>query len=57
MPQHKMIDRHERLTADLNEALAKYRDSVERAAELLKRPPPDTFWGRQTSEPFPKEDE
>ena len=39
-------------------AIARAHDAVERSAELLRRyPRPDIFLGRQTFEPFPKEEE
>jgi hypothetical protein len=56
MPEDK-IYRQEPMAADFTEVLAKYRASVELAAELLKQPSPDTFLGRPTSMPFPKGDE
>jgi hypothetical protein len=30
------------------------RDAIKEAKELLSKPVPDTFLGRQTYEPFPK---
>ncbi|UFW48550.1 MULTISPECIES: hypothetical protein [Bradyrhizobium] len=32
------------------------RQTIREALEVLKLPQPDTFLGRQTYEPFPKED-
>jgi hypothetical protein len=32
-------------------------DAVARAREVLKSPPPDTFAGRKSQEPFPQEEE
>jgi hypothetical protein len=34
---------------------AEMRRVVQQARELLKQPPPDTFLGRRTFEPFPQE--
>ncbi|WP_164937865.1 hypothetical protein [Bradyrhizobium guangxiense] len=31
------------------------RQGVREARELLKQPPPDTFLGRKTHEPFPED--
>ena len=31
------------------------RELMREARELLRQPPPDTFLGRKTHEPFPKE--
>lgn len=33
------------------------REAMRKARELLQPPPPDTFLGRKTMEPFPKEEE
>ena len=33
------------------------RETIERSRETLKQPLPDTFLGRKTQEPFPKEDD
>jgi hypothetical protein len=33
------------------------REVVRESRELLKQPAPDTFAGRKTQEPFPKEDD
>ena len=32
------------------------RENMRKARELLKQPPPDTFLGRKTMDPFPEED-
>ena len=37
------------------EVAAHMRDQVRQARDLLKGPPPDTFLGRKTYEPFPAE--
>jgi hypothetical protein len=33
------------------------REVIRESRELLKQPGPDTFVGRKTQEPFPKEDD
>ena len=40
-----------------HEQAEKMREVVEKSRELLSQPPPDTFIGRRTREPFPSEDE
>ena len=35
--------------------MERQRKLAQEASELLKRPMPDTFFGRKTQEPFPKE--
>jgi hypothetical protein len=40
-----------------SEHLRQMRDEIARSRELLKGPLPDTFLGRKTQEPFPKEEE
>jgi hypothetical protein len=37
--------------------LKQMRDSIARSREILKGVLPDTFLGRKTQEPFPKEEE
>jgi hypothetical protein len=38
------------------EFLEQTRDTIKEAKELLSKPTPDTFLGRQTHETFPKEE-
>jgi hypothetical protein len=33
------------------------REATKRSFEILQQPTPDTFLGRKTQEPFPKEDD
>ena len=39
------------------EHLRQTRDAVARCIDILKAPLPDTFAGRKSQEPFPKEEE
>lgn len=48
-PVYRIPASDQDLTVDL-------RRMVQDARDLLKRPPPDTFLGRRTFEPFPAED-
>ncbi len=32
-------------------------EAIKEAREVLEQPPPDTFLGRKTQDPFPKQDE
>jgi hypothetical protein len=49
-----------RLSDALRDVAAKHlelvRDAIVRSRELLKFPPPDSFVGRKTQEPFPSAD-
>jgi len=36
--------------------VARAREATSRSFQILKLPAPDTFLGRKTQEPFPKED-
>ena len=38
------------------EATASSRETVQRSRDLLRTSAPDTFLGRKTQEPFPKEE-
>ncbi|UPK31240.1 hypothetical protein [Bradyrhizobium sp. 195] len=40
-----------------HEQAEQMREVMEKARELLKEPPPDTFLGRKTQEPPPKLDD
>lgn len=40
-----------------HEQAEQMREVVDKARELLKQPPPDTFIGRGTRDPFPTADE
>jgi hypothetical protein len=40
----------------LSQVLAETRELIREAAELLRDPPPDTFLGRKTHEPFSPEE-
>ena len=40
----------------INDQNARMRELVAKSIEALKLPMPDTFLGRKTQEPFPKED-
>ncbi|MGY3234433.1 hypothetical protein ACVWZ4_005044 [Bradyrhizobium sp. USDA 4472] len=42
--------------AEIAEQNARIRELIAQACEVLKLPKPDTFLGRKTQEPFPKED-
>ncbi|RXG88028.1 hypothetical protein EAS61_30400 [Bradyrhizobium zhanjiangense] len=52
-------DNHTRRIHDEAAAIARQsayiRDLVARSCEILKQPVPDTFLGRRTHEPFPRE--
>jgi len=52
-----MVDNHISHLRSLSSDIAKQNDYVrellERAAEVLRLPAPDTFLGRKTQEPFP----
>ncbi|WP_156489638.1 hypothetical protein [Bradyrhizobium sp. DOA1] len=40
----------------MDQQIEQMLDVVKQTRELLKRPPPDTFLGRETYKPFPKDD-
>jgi hypothetical protein len=54
MPSRQRIYRT--LEIDAKQA-AQIRQALDAACEALKLPPPDTFLGRKSFEPFPREDE
>ena len=43
------------VASEIAEQNIKMREALAKAAEVLKLPLPDTFLGRKTQEPFPKE--
>ena len=45
------------LASDIAEQNAQMREIIAKALEVLRAPIPDTFLGRKTQEPFPREDE
>jgi hypothetical protein len=52
-----MLDRRNSdYKADLSQLLARTRELVRQAAQQLRDPLPDTFLGRKTQEPFPREE-
>ncbi|WP_439360984.1 hypothetical protein [Bradyrhizobium sp. DASA03007] len=57
MPENGKITRTRNLTSEIADANASMRETVQRSREILKEPPPDTFLGRKTHEPFPIEKE
>ncbi|QOG18606.1 MULTISPECIES: hypothetical protein [Bradyrhizobium] len=50
-----LIDSVHELAAEISEQNARIRELTAQAASVLKQPRPDTFLGRKTHEPFPKE--
>jgi hypothetical protein len=44
------------LVSEIAEQNAVIREFLEKSLEVLKTPLPDTFAGRKTQEPFPKEE-
>jgi hypothetical protein len=54
VPVHRLSDALKDLAA---KQLAMVRDAIARSRELLKFPPPDSFVGRKTQEPFPTEED
>jgi hypothetical protein len=52
-----LIYRLRDLVAETGEYLARAHEAIESARRVLQLPPPDTFLGRRSYEPFPTEDE
>ncbi len=48
------IDRVHALTSQIAQQNARARALVAKCQEVLRTPPPDTFLGRKTQEPFPR---
>ncbi len=48
------IDRVHALTSEIAQQNARARVLVAKCLEILRTPPPDTFLGRKTQEPFPR---
>ncbi|WP_439404877.1 hypothetical protein ACNJX9_25950 [Bradyrhizobium sp. DASA03076] len=55
MAKQPSIVRVRDVASDITEQNIKMREELAKAAEVLKLPIPDTFLGRKTQEPFPKE--
>ncbi|WP_265441138.1 hypothetical protein [Bradyrhizobium sp. SEMIA] len=55
MAEHPNVARVQDLAVRIATQNARMRDVVARAVEALSLPSPDTFLGRRTYEPFPKE--
>ena len=55
MSDHAIISRVHRETSAIARQNALIRALVARTIEVLNAPMPDTFLGRRTQEPFPKE--
>lgn len=49
-------DRARTLTSEIAQQNAIARELVAKCLEVLRASPPDTFLGRKTQEPFPKEE-
>jgi hypothetical protein len=45
------------LASDIADQNAQMRDIIAKAMDVLRTPVPDTFLGRKTQEPFPREDD
>ncbi len=48
-----MADRGDFRPPSITPFIEQLREIIARSRELLKEPPPDTFLGRKTQEPFP----
>jgi len=46
-----------RYPTSIEDQVAQLRRTLEAAREVLKQPPPDTFLGRKSAEPFPLPEE
>ncbi|MGY4622698.1 hypothetical protein [Bradyrhizobium sp. USDA 4486] len=57
MTVRSLIDSVHEAAAHINEQNARLREMTAQAASVLKEPRPDTFLGRKTYEPFPKEED
>ncbi|MBR0688986.1 hypothetical protein JQ612_08875 [Bradyrhizobium manausense] len=56
MPHHRVpIHRIHSEASAISDQIARMRDEIARALEILKAGVPDTFLGRRTQEPFPSE--
>ncbi|WFU75349.1 MULTISPECIES: hypothetical protein [unclassified Bradyrhizobium] len=57
MARRSLIDSVHELAAEIRAQNARIREMTAQAASVLKAPQPDTFLGRKTYEPFPKEED
>jgi hypothetical protein len=57
MRQSAGVNRLTWITAGIDEQNAKTRALIAQSLEALRLPVADTFLGRRTQEPFPREDE
>jgi hypothetical protein len=57
MAHHAHVGRVQVLVSEIARQNLVIRDIITRSLEVLKTPQPDTFLGRKTQEPFPKQDE
>ncbi|MBR0915443.1 hypothetical protein [Bradyrhizobium japonicum] len=55
MAEHPHIARVHDLSVELTEQKVFIRTLIALTMEILRNPPPDTFLGRKTQEPFPRE--
>ncbi|MCP3402106.1 MULTISPECIES: hypothetical protein [unclassified Bradyrhizobium] len=55
--QDRSVYRVHDLAFEIAEQNAVMKELVARSAEVLKLPSPDTFLGRKTQEPFPREED
>ena len=55
MIRKRPLDRARALAADIAEQSAITRTLIARCLEILRAPRPDTFLGRKTQEPFPRQ--